>query len=74
MYFKKKINGKVVQLAIYNKTPESFGFVSGVSSIEEGYSIDSMIEIQIEEYKELMSVLNIGHRYESPEPLSSSHF
>lgn len=68
-YHKKIVNGKVVQLAIYEKTPEQFNFVSGFSSVSEMYELGNMEEIQIEEYKELINVLNIGHRYESPIPV-----
>ena len=66
----KKLNGKnVVQLAVYEKTPEQFNFVSGFSSSESNYAIDSMEKINEEEYRNLINILNIGHRPENAEPV-----
>ena len=69
IYYKKEINNKVVQLAIFEKTPQQLSFYHGVSDIEEGFTINEMVEITIDEYKNLMPLFNLGQRYESPEPI-----
>ena len=66
---KKELNNKPVQLAIFLKTPQEFSFYQGVSDIEEGFNIGDMIEITIDEYKNLMPLFNLGRRWESIEPI-----
>lgn len=68
LYYKKVEKNKVVQLAIYEKSPEQFRFISGFSVENSAYELDKLVEISCLEYAELVNVLNIGHRYETTEP------
>lgn len=67
-YYKVENNKKIVQLSVYLQTPEEFKFINGFSSVDTHYNLSEMEEITEEQYRNVVNILNIGQKYDNPEP------